>query len=98
LFLESKEAHKLFEEADRKLKDIQRKISDLQKSLINNYGLENEFAALYEQCYELTNQEYTYKLCLFEKVMEIINYIFKLVILKYTVFLLGNPKVCKRRF
>ncbi|XP_025409685.1 glucosidase 2 subunit beta-like isoform X2 [Sipha flava] len=67
---ESKEAHKLFEEADRKLKDIQRKISDLQKSLINNYGLENEFAALYEQCYELTNQEYTYKLCLFEKVTQ----------------------------
>lgn len=69
MFLESKEARKLFEEADRKVKDIQRKISDLQKSISKNFGSENEFAALNGQCYELTDHEYLYKLCLFEKVM-----------------------------
>lgn len=95
--LESKEAFKRFDEADRKVKDIQRKISDLQKSISKNFGSENEFAALNEQCYELTNHEYTYKLCLFEKVMKIIFFFIKFVILKYTVFLLGNPKICKRK-
>lgn len=65
---ESKKAHKLFEEADRKAKDLQYQLYDLRKSINKNFGPENEFAALDGQCYKLINGEYVYQLCLFEKV------------------------------
>lgn len=66
--LESRKAHELFEGSDKKFKYIQRKIFQLQKSINNDYGPENEFAAFDGQCYELSHREYLYKLCLFNKV------------------------------
>jgi len=70
VILESKKAHELFEEADRTVKDLQNQVYELKKSISKNFGPDNEFAALDGQCYELTNDEYIYKLCLFEKVIQ----------------------------
>lgn len=58
----------MFEKADKRVKDLQKKISNLKKSISKNFGTEKEFAVLDTQCYELTDNEYIYKLCLFEKV------------------------------
>lgn len=74
---ESKKAEILFKEADQTVKDLQKQLYDIQKSLSKNFGSEDEFAALDGQCYELTNNEYVYKLCLFEKVRKYLC-IFKL--------------------
>jgi len=68
VILESKKARELFEDADRTVKDLQKQVYELKKSISKNFGPDNEFAALDGQCYELTNDEYIYKLCLFEKV------------------------------
>jgi protein kinase C substrate 80K-H len=68
--LESKKAHELFEDADRIVKDLQNEVNDLKISLSKNFGPENEFAALDGQCYKLSNDEYIYTLCLFEKVRQ----------------------------
>ncbi|XP_026820102.1 glucosidase 2 subunit beta-like [Rhopalosiphum maidis] len=65
---ESKKAHELFEDADRIVKYLQNEVNDLKTSLSKNFGPENEFAALDGQCYELSNDEYIYTLCLFEKI------------------------------
>lgn len=70
VILESKKAHELFEEADRTVKDLQKQVYELKKSISKNFGPDDEFAALDGQCYELTNDEYVYKLCLFEKVRQ----------------------------
>ncbi|XP_025192707.1 glucosidase 2 subunit beta-like, partial [Melanaphis sacchari] len=67
---ESKRAYELFKEADRTLKNLQKQVYDLQKSISKNFGPDDEFAALDGQCYELTNDEYIYKLCLFEKITQ----------------------------
>ncbi|XP_003242619.1 glucosidase 2 subunit beta isoform X1 [Acyrthosiphon pisum] len=67
---ESKKAHELFEEADRTVKDLQKQIYELKKSIRKNFGPDDEFAALDGQCYELINDEYIYKLCLFEKITQ----------------------------
>lgn len=68
LILDLKKARELFEEADQRVKDIQRKIYKLQKSIGKNFGPDYEFAAFDEQCYEIADLKYIYKLCLFEKV------------------------------
>ncbi|CAH1721130.1 unnamed protein product [Aphis gossypii] len=67
---ESKKAQVLFKEADQTVKDLQKQLYDVRKSLSKNFGSEDEFAALDGQCYELTNDEYVYKLCLFEKITQ----------------------------
>jgi len=67
---ESRKAHERFEEADRTVKHLQKQLYALQKSISKNFGPDDEFAALDGQCYTLTNDEYIYKLCLFENVRQ----------------------------
>lgn len=66
--LEAKQAREVFEEADRKYRDIQREVTHLQESLNKDFGPEDEFSALDGECYELSDREYIYKLCLFDQV------------------------------
>lgn len=68
LILEAKKAREIYEEADRNFRDIQREISQLQESLNKDFGPEDEFASLDGECYELSDHEYVYKLCLFDQV------------------------------
>lgn len=65
---ESKIAHGLFDDAERRVKDIENTIRNLQESLRKDFGTDNEFAALEGQCFEHVDHEYIYQLCLFAKV------------------------------
>ena len=60
-------ARKEFQEAKDKKNDLEREVRDTEKFLEMDFGKNNEFIKLYEQCYEYTDREYTYKLCLFQK-------------------------------
>uniref|UniRef100_A0A2S2Q9G1 Glucosidase 2 subunit beta n=1 Tax=Sipha flava TaxID=143950 RepID=A0A2S2Q9G1_9HEMI len=66
----AKQAREAFEEADRKFRDIQREVTHLQESLNKDFGPEDEFAALDGECYELSDREYVYKLCLFDQITQ----------------------------
>ncbi|XP_050524060.1 glucosidase 2 subunit beta [Daktulosphaira vitifoliae] len=67
---EAKRARESFEEADRKFRDIERKISHLHDSLSKDYGIDDEYATLDGECYELSDHEYVYKLCLFDQITQ----------------------------
>ncbi|KAK2194125.1 hypothetical protein NP493_2g09049 [Ridgeia piscesae] len=56
-----------FNEADRKFRDIESEISKLESLLDIDFGGETEFYPLYGECFEMTDREYTYKLCPFDK-------------------------------
>ena len=57
-------------EADNRKVSIEREIENLRKYLQLNFGVEYEFSPLYDQCYEFTDREYTYKMCAFSKVSQ----------------------------
>ncbi|XP_046337021.1 glucosidase 2 subunit beta-like isoform X1 [Haliotis rufescens] len=61
------EARRLYDEADKKVKDVESQISNAKKYLDKDFGPENEYAFLYNKCFEYTEREYTYKLCPFDK-------------------------------
>ena len=63
-------ARKEYQEAKDKKNDLEREVRDTEKFLEMDFGKNNEFIKLYEQCYEYTDREYTYKLCLFQKVTQ----------------------------
>jgi protein kinase C substrate 80K-H len=64
------EARNAHHEADGRKMSIEREINDLKKYLQISYGIEHEFSPLYDQCYEFTDREYTYKMCSFSKVTQ----------------------------
>ena len=57
-------------EAESRKRELERKKEDLERYLGMSFGEENEYAPLYEECYEYTHREYTYKLCMFQKVTQ----------------------------
>ncbi|VDO94425.1 unnamed protein product [Soboliphyme baturini] len=70
----SPEEVKVSNEARMKHSDVQSKIRRLEADLKEaeeymkiNFGPNDEFAPLYQQCFEIALSEYVYKLCLFEK-------------------------------
>uniref|UniRef100_A0A1X7TLQ0 Glucosidase 2 subunit beta n=1 Tax=Amphimedon queenslandica TaxID=400682 RepID=A0A1X7TLQ0_AMPQE len=63
-------ARKDLEEAESRKRDIEGKRNERQKYLNIDFGDNQQFAPLYQQCYEFTDREYTYKLCMFDKVTQ----------------------------
>ena len=55
------------QKAKDKKQELDVQIQEAEKFLEMDFGKNNEFIPLYEQCYEYTDREYTYKLCLFQK-------------------------------
>ncbi|XP_071953931.1 glucosidase 2 subunit beta-like [Antedon mediterranea] len=56
-----------YDEANKKYNDINNQISTLEKLQTKDFGPDQEFAILQDQCFEYTDREYTYKLCPFDK-------------------------------
>jgi protein kinase C substrate 80K-H len=63
-------AREVFQKVERELGDINREVGDIEKFLDMDLGLAMEFAPLYQECYEYTDREYTYRLCAFDKVVQ----------------------------
>ncbi|XP_076977855.1 glucosidase 2 subunit beta [Tamandua tetradactyla] len=63
-------ARSSFEEAERSLKDMEETIRNLEQEISFDFGPSGEFAYLYSQCYELTTNEYIYRLCPFKLVSQ----------------------------
>lgn len=63
-------AREAFKEMERKKRDLENEIRDLNKYLEITFGEKNEFAPLYDKCFEYTDREYIYKMCAFQKVTQ----------------------------
>ncbi|XP_059950058.1 glucosidase 2 subunit beta isoform X1 [Mesoplodon densirostris] len=66
----AQKARNKFEEAERSLKDVEESIRNLEQEISFDFGPNGEFAYLYSQCYELTTNEYVYRLCPFKLVSQ----------------------------
>ncbi|KAK1342740.1 hypothetical protein QTO34_015506 [Cnephaeus nilssonii] len=66
----AQEARNKFEEAERSLRDMEEAIRNLEQEISFDFGPDGEFAYLYKQCYELTTNEYVYRLCPFKHVSQ----------------------------
>lgn len=64
------EAKRKLEEAEARKRDIDGKINDIDRYLGIDLGTDHQFSPLYEQCYEFTDREYVYKLCMFKQVTQ----------------------------
>lgn len=67
---EATEARKQYTDAERTVREIEANIRNIQQNLEKDYGLQQEFATLDGQCFEYEDKEYTYKLCMFQKVTQ----------------------------
>uniref|UniRef100_H3B8W2 PRKCSH beta subunit of glucosidase II n=1 Tax=Latimeria chalumnae TaxID=7897 RepID=H3B8W2_LATCH len=59
-----------FDDAEKSLREMEDSIRRLEKEISFDFGPEGEFAYLYNQCYELTTNEYIYRLCPFSRVSQ----------------------------
>ncbi|XP_051012028.1 glucosidase 2 subunit beta isoform X2 [Acomys russatus] len=66
----AQEARNKFEEAERSLKEMEESIRSLEQEVSFDFGPSGEFAYLYSQCYELSTNEYIYRLCPFKLVSQ----------------------------
>lgn len=64
---EATSARERFQEAEKAVSELQSEIRQLEEKLDRDYGLEKEFAPLDGECFEYTDLEYIYKLCLYDK-------------------------------
>lgn len=60
-------ARENFQAAERSASDLLSEIRQLEEKLDRDYGAENEFAPLDGECFEYTDLEYVYTLCMFAK-------------------------------
>ncbi|XP_041032876.1 glucosidase 2 subunit beta [Carcharodon carcharias] len=66
----AEKARNEFSEAEKSLKEVENSIGSLEKELTIDFGADGEFAYMFNQCYEMTTNEYIYKLCPFNKVAQ----------------------------
>ncbi|XP_065674245.1 glucosidase 2 subunit beta isoform X5 [Hydra vulgaris] len=60
-------ARKSFDDIDNEVKELENERRSVEEYLSIDYGYNNEFAILKDNCYEFTDREYIYKLCPFSK-------------------------------
>lgn len=59
-----------YNEAEKSIRDVESEINNIEEYLQLDFGPDEEFATLKEQCFEYTDHEYIYKLCPFEKTVQ----------------------------
>lgn len=64
---EARAARETFEAAEKAVNDLQSEIRLLEEKLDRDYGAEDEFAPLDGECFEYSDLEYVYTLCMFGK-------------------------------
>lgn len=67
LINEATSARERFQEAEKAATDLQVEIRKLEEKLDRDYGSDEEFAPLDGECFEYTDLEYVYALCIFDK-------------------------------
>lgn len=65
---DAKAARAEFDEANKHVMDLDSQIKDTKKTLETDFGEDDQFAPLHSQCFEYTDREYVYKMCLFDSV------------------------------
>ncbi|XP_072104269.1 glucosidase 2 subunit beta isoform X2 [Mobula birostris] len=66
----AEKARNEFSKAEKSLKEVESSIGSLEKELMVDFGPDGEFSYMFSQCYEMTTNEYIYKLCPFNKVAQ----------------------------
>ncbi|XP_046690760.1 glucosidase 2 subunit beta isoform X2 [Silurus meridionalis] len=66
----AQKAREEFDESEKALREVEDQIRNIEKELSFDFGPSNEFAYLYNQCYELSTSEYIYRLCPFNRVSQ----------------------------
>jgi len=66
LIEKAKQARETYSEVEGRYLDITNKIREIEVTFETDFGPNDEFMALQGQCFELTDLEYTYKLCPFD--------------------------------
>ncbi|KAL6259018.1 hypothetical protein P5V15_008940 [Pogonomyrmex californicus] len=64
---EANSARERFQEAEKAINELQSEIRGLEEKLDRDYGPEEVFASLDGECFEYTDLEYVYKLCLYSQ-------------------------------
>ncbi|XP_035234252.1 glucosidase 2 subunit beta-like isoform X2 [Stegodyphus dumicola] len=64
-------ARKDYADADKLLRDIQSEIWLLKRKLKADFGEEDEFLVLENQCFEFSEKRYLYRMCPFDKVVQV---------------------------
>ena len=64
---EASSARENFQAAERSVNELQLEIRKLEEKLDRDYGAEQEFTSLDGECFDYTDLEYVYTLCLFGK-------------------------------
>jgi len=59
-----------FKDANQRVVDLEREIRELKESMDIDFGEDDQFLPLHRQCFEYTDREYTYKLCMFDQVTQ----------------------------
>lgn len=62
---EATSARERFQEAEKAINELQSEIRQLEEKIDRDYGPEQVFASLDGECFEYTDLEYIYKLCLY---------------------------------
>ncbi|KAK9728769.1 hypothetical protein K7432_000801 [Basidiobolus ranarum] len=64
-FSDAKEAREAYEKEDREKSEVELKVQEIERKLELDFGHEEEFAELADQCFEYNSGEYTYEVCMF---------------------------------